>query len=170
MGALARSLAVVVRVVWVYGASVPPDRHGYGASKGRPMGRRQLTAYIAASWTQREKLRGIRRQLQALGIRVTSQWIDTSYGYDDGDFPREANRDMADVRRADFLILDTQDKDSRGGRDWEAGYAVGLGKRIVRCGPVITPFHTHVNLGFADWPALLGYFATAMEHANDRDN
>ena len=131
---------------------------------------RSLKAYIAASWTQRERLRGIRTQLMELGIRVNSRWIDLSCAYDELPFVQEANRDYWDIDRADFLIIDTTDTDTRGGRDWEAGYATGKGKRIIRVGPTITPFHARVNLGFENWGACLAHFATAIEHGTRRDN
>jgi nucleoside 2-deoxyribosyltransferase len=106
----------------------------------------------------------------ALGIRVNSRWIDSDHGYDDVPFIQEANRDYWDIDRADFVIIDTGDTDTKGGRDWESGYATGRGKRVVRVGPIITPFHARVNLGFESWGACLAHFATAIEHADARDN
>lgn len=131
---------------------------------------RVLKVYIAASWQNRFRLREVREQLKELNIKVTSQWIDFDRGYSDGDFTEEANRDYRDIDSADFLIIDTTDTATRGGREWEGGYATGRGKRVARVGPIITPFHARTNLGFESWDALLAYFATAMEHADARDN
>lgn len=131
---------------------------------------RPLRCYIAASWTQRHRLRGVRDQLVELGLSVTSTWIDANHGYTDKPFPAEAGRDYRQIDKADFLILDTTDTESQGGRDWEAGYATGRGKRVLRVGPSITPFHTTVNLGFESWSACLGHLATALEHADVRNN
>lgn len=131
---------------------------------------RYITAYIAASWTQRFRLRGTRSYLHTLGIRVNSQWLNFDHGYDEGDFIREAARDYGDIDRADFVILDTTDTDTRGGRDWETGYAVGRGKRVIRVGPVITPFHAAIPLGFPSWDDCFAHFATAVEHSGIRNN
>jgi hypothetical protein len=86
-----------------------------------------------------------------------------------GDFEQEARRDYHDIDKSDFLLIDTFGA-SRGGREWEGGYATGQGKRVVRVGPVITPFHAVVNLSFPDWAACVAYFATAMEVADVRNN
>ena len=134
------------------------------------MARKRLTVYLAGSWTQREKLRVIRAQLDTLGLHVRSQWLDFNCGYYDQDFRVEAERDYNDIRRSDFLILDTDDIDTKGGRDWEAGYATGIGKRVLRVGPVITPFHAVIPLGFASWETCLAYLATAIEHADAKNN
>lgn len=136
-----------------------------------------LKCYIAASWQNRFRLRETRKRLADLNIRVTSQWIDFDRGYGTGEGMthaedlQEANRDYHDIDTADFLIIDTTDTNSRGGRDWEGGYATGRGKRVIRVGPVITPFHARVNLGFESWDACLSYLATAMvERADARSN
>lgn len=131
---------------------------------------RNVVAYIAASWPRREYLRGIRIQLRALGIRVSSQWLDSVNAYDEGDFVAEAKRDYGDLDRADFVILDTTDMDTRGGRDWEAGYATGKGKRLIRVGPIITPFHAGIKLGFGGWASCVAHLASAIEHSDVRNN
>lgn len=131
---------------------------------------RALKVYIAASWPNRFRLREVRKQLADLNIRVTSQWIDFDHGYSDADFTQEANRDYHDIDISDFLIIDTTDTQTRGGREWEGGYATGRGKRVIRVGPIITPFHARVNLGFESWDACLTYLAQQMEHADARDN
>lgn len=133
----------------------------------KPMKR---VTYIAASWKNRFKLREIRRRLQEIGINVSSQWIDLDREYADGDFGTEADRDYGDIDTSDFLILDTTDQATKGGREWEAGYATGLGLAIYRVGPIITPFHARVDRSFEDWDSCISWFATEMEHAPRRDN
>lgn len=127
-------------------------------------------AYIAASWGNRFKLREIRRRLAEVGIIVNSQWIDFDREYSEGDFGAEADRDYDDIETADLLLIDTTDANTRGGREWEAGYATGLGMRIIRVGPVITPFHARVDRSFEDWDSCIAYFATEMEHSDVRGN
>lgn len=127
---------------------------------------RKLAVYIAASWQNRFRLRDVRQRLAELGVKVTSRWIDFDREYCDGDFQLEARRDYADIDKASCLIIDTTDEASRGGREWEAGYATGRGIRVIRVGPVITPFHAAVKLAFPDWNRLLAHFATAIEHGD----
>ncbi len=126
--------------------------------------------YIAASWQNRFKLRTIRNRFNSIGVAVSSQWIDFDREYTDGDFGAEADRDYGDIEASNYLILDTTDTATKGGREWEAGYATGIGLHILRVGPVITPFHARVNRSFEDWGACISWFATAMEHADVRDN
>lgn len=137
---------------------------------------RPLKVYIAASWQNRFRLRETRKQLADLNIRVTSQGIDFDRGHGTGEGHssqediQEANRGYHDIDVSDFVIIDTTDTATRGGREWEGGYATGRGKRVMRVGPVLTPFHARVNLGFESWDACLTYLATAMEHSDGRRN
>lgn len=137
----------------------------------KPMKR---VAYIAASWGNRFKLREIRRRLNEIGIDVSSQWIDFDRGYTETEkdelWVDEAFRDYDDIDGSDVLIIDTTDTNTRGGREWEAGYATGIGMRTVRVGPIITPFHASVSRSFKDWDSCISGFATEMEHANAKDN
>jgi hypothetical protein len=80
----------------------------------------------------------------------------------------EARRDYGDIDRAHFMILDTFGP-SKGGREWEGGYAIGKGKRVLRVGPAIIPFH-QLPLSFEDWDACLAHLANSLEHADVREN
>ena len=117
-----------------------------------------IKIYIAASWTNRFRLREIRDQFAKMGIEITSQWIDFDRGYGDGDFSEEAFRDYEDITNSHILIIDTTDKETRGGREWEGGYATGIGRSVYRVGPVITPFHEAVEESFNSWEDCLEYF------------
>jgi len=131
---------------------------------------RHLRIYIAGAWGDKERLKGERKRLEGLGFIVTSEWLDITRGYTEGwQGDQEAKRDYRNLDKADFTIIDTFGA-TRGGREWEGGYTVGKGKRVVRVGPIITPFHAAVNLGFESWDACISYFATAMETADARNN
>lgn len=134
------------------------------------MSQMNLVVYIAASWKNRFKLREIRRKFNEIGITVSSQWIDFDREYTEGDFGLEANRDYIDIDVSDYLIIDTTDTATKGGREWEAGYATGLGLPVFRVGPIITPFHASVSRSFKDWDACISWFAVAMEHSDAKDN
>jgi hypothetical protein len=136
------------------------------------MSRKKLGVYLAGAWADMHRLRERRADLVALGLHVTSRWMDQigrDYSATTPEFKLEAKKDYEDIDRASFLIIDTMGA-SRGGREWEAGYATGRGKRVVRVGPIVTPFHSTVNLGFETWNDCLLYFAQALEHADERNN
>lgn len=130
---------------------------------------RHLRIYIAGAWDDKERLRGERKRLEDLGFIVTSEWLDINRPYADWHGDQEARRDYRNLDRSDFTIIDTFGA-TRGGREWEGGYTVGRGKRIVRVGPIVTPFHAACNLGFENWDALVSYFAIQTEHADARNN
>ena len=134
---------------------------------------RKLRVYVAGAWVDAARLAGVRQQLQEIGLEVTSQWIDLALGgrpytIDQPGMLKEARRDYGDIDKADFLIIDTFGA-SKGGREWEGGYAIGRGKRVMRVGPAITPFH-ELPLTFDDWSAAITYLATSLEHADVRQN
>lgn len=126
---------------------------------------------MAGAYVDAPRLVGMRQHLRELGFEVTSRWIDKAAGGKpyEAEFKDEAKVDYADIDRADFLILDSFGK-SRGGREWEGGYATGKGKRVIVVGPVVHPFHSMCQLKFASWPEALSYLATRLEHGDVREN
>jgi hypothetical protein len=134
---------------------------------------RQLKYYLAGAWVDAARLVGCRQRLTEIGFECTSQWLEFSlsgrpYTIDSTGMQREARRDYADIDRAHFMILDTFGS-SKGGREWEGGYCIGKGKRVMRVGPAVTPFH-QLPLSFDSWDALIAHLATALEHADVRQN
>ena len=133
---------------------------------------RRLRVYIAGAWVDMPRLREMRDEMTKLGFIVTSRWMDQvgrDYSATVPEFVKEANKDLEDIDKADFLIVDTFGE-TRGGREWESGYAHGRGKRLLRVGPIRNPFHTKAALAFDDWTGALSYLAVALEHADARDN
>lgn len=128
---------------------------------------RQLRVYMAGSYADRPRLRLMRAKLEELGFIVTSRWLNNTDDY--GLEITEATNDVGDINRSDFVITDTFGA-SRGGRDFECGYAYGINKRVLRVGPVVNPFNNLAKQVFADWDALLAHLATSMEHADVRRN
>lgn len=100
-----------------------------------------------------------RAELQALGIQVTSRWLDEKASPTSGItehapsyLESTAKIDIADIEISDAVILFTpsdEDLDSvvvtrswaRGGRHFETGYAYLLGREIIVCGPRENIFH-----------------------------
>jgi len=105
--------------------------------------------YIAGSFSDRPRLRGIRDELAALGIACTSRWLDN-----DGDETGWAERDLADIGAARTVILFTDVPSSAGGMHWECGYAYGCGMRIIGVGPKTNLFHTLIADWYPAWPEL----------------
>ncbi len=107
------------------------------------------TIYLAGAWPERLRIRERAEQLRALGHHVISDWHDATadgQDYDTLDVDQMAQiglTNMALLRHADMLILDTEGE-SRGGRDFEAGFFAGIilktRKVITVVGPPTNPF------------------------------
>lgn len=111
--------------------------------------------YLAARYSRREELCGVRDVIQTLGGEVTSRWLNGNHqraddgtairddgtsihGADDEMHARFALEDMEDVQRADVLIAFTETprvSTSRGGRHVELGLALAWQKRVIVVGP-----------------------------------
>lgn len=143
----------------------------------------KLAVYIAGFFDTRARLLEIRTLLEKLGLTVTSEWLDEAPknyipGQDtikasnttDAYARRCAQRDKRDINRAHFVIVDTIDVTPRGGREWEGGYAEGIGRRVMVVGPRRNVFHYTVSSHFETWEEALSYIAQAMEHGDGRDN
>ena len=119
----------------------------------------QMKIYLASRYSRREELCGYRQQIEALGVRVTSRWLDGQHQISDSGTPigehgerlvegddtantspeaaklreRFANEDFADVMSAQLLIAFTEpprSNASRGGRHVELGIALGQMKQV----------------------------------------
>src|SRR5690349_7823342 len=95
--------------------------------------------YLAGSWADRPRLRGIRDELAALGIEVTSRWLDHEGVWILS--PSWAAKDLADIDAAQSLIVFTDVPSTAGGFHWESGYAFGRNKPIIGVGPRTCLFH-----------------------------
>lgn len=93
--------------------------------------------------------------MQSVGWEVTSQWIDLaltrSYTAPGDEMLIEARRDYEDIDRANTMIVDTLSDNTKGGREWEGGYATGTGRLVYVVGPTRTPFHYAVTRRFDNW-------------------
>lgn len=106
-----------------------------------------MKIYLAARYSRREELCGYRSQLEAIGHKVTSRWLNGNHQIDDAGLSVEAKReererfareDFFDVLSADMLIAFTEparSTNSRGGRHVELGIALGAMKRVCIVGP-----------------------------------
>lgn len=100
-----------------------------------------MKIYLAAMWSERDRMLGEAQFLEARGHVVTSRWIHSCLSTD----AENAQMDLDDVRAADILILYSAGPRgtmfSGGGRQIEFGYALALGMRVILIGAVETCFH-----------------------------
>lgn len=120
-----------------------------------------MKVYLAAKFSSRRRLRPIRTALELLGHPVTSSWLNQD---NENDYLSKRKReqiiavqDLADVREADLLILDTLAKTRRGGREVEFGYALAKDKMIWLVGLRRNVFHELAYNQFSSWEKCLRY-------------
>ena len=119
-----------------------------------------MKIYIASLFDTRERLLPVRDRLNAAGHRVISSWLAAEAGITYGGTTEQyhrrcAERDLDEVREADWVFVDTCDVSDRGGQDVELGIALALGKLTARVGPPRNVFHTLVNWTFDSWDDVL---------------
>lgn len=96
-----------------------------------------MKIYLAHNFAAREALRDTVRLIESLGHEVTSSWItDDSHVINDN-ARKSAEIDLADIDRADALILFTSQWGEKHGKGkfMEFGYAIAKGKRVFIYGP-----------------------------------
>ncbi len=112
---------------------------------------------------RRKELAKKAQRLEDEGIQVTSRWL-SSHG-DDLPLVQAAKEDLEDIRKADGLLLFTQDKKhgyTTGGRFVELGYAYAKKKTIVIVGPRENVFcHLDYIHQFNSFKAALEYLKGA---------
>src|SRR5581483_8968761 len=120
-----------------------------------------MRVYIAAQFRQKELVKQYAKELEQIGIECTSSWVreqaaptvklrEVTRRY----LRTHANIDLADIDRANVLVLLTVPEDEptlRGGRHTEAGYFIKCMRvspkrywNLVLCGPIENIFH-HVK-------------------------
>lgn len=117
------------------------------------------TVYLAGQYARRAELISYIPLFERAGFEVTSRWLTTRQHadllaitqeeYDADPFADRANdmddeqqrsiaeMDLEDVARAQAFVMFSEEPGGlwRGGRLIEYGYALGLGKEVVICGP-----------------------------------
>ena len=127
-----------------------------------------MMIYIAGKYTAKERLLDRRNDLRRLGYTVLSTWMDqpeTDYVFlgnteeeREARKHAEAERDIAEVMRADVLVIDTFDESNTGGREVELGMALAVGSVLIRIGPERNIFHAKVDNAFDTWEEALDWF------------
>lgn len=114
--------------------------------------------YLAARYSRRDEMLGVRDVLVGFGHEVTSEWIEGGHQAapdDENAMLNFACEDLRDLHRADTVLCFTETPrephTNRGGRHVEMGIALGLGKRVIVVGPLENAFTTLAKHHFPDW-------------------
>ena len=105
--------------------------------------------YVAGHWPARYRLRTEVARLRSAGNDVRATWMDQET--DDGDPAGEATRDLAEIQRAEVIIVDTLSEDCTGGREFEAGFAHAIGRVVYIVGPARNVFHRLARERWGTW-------------------
>ena len=124
----------------------------------------ELKIYLAGSFVHQERLHPYVSKLWSLGHEVTSSWLSETTkpeGMDSDDFKRKlAIKDIAEVTRADLIILDNEI--SSGGKNVEWGVSLGQfqHKQLWLVGEPTNVFQYLADIQFANWDEVLEH----LEH------
>jgi hypothetical protein len=125
--------------------------------------------YLAARYSRHTEMQDYRSQLEPLGYRVTSRWIDGGHewvGTPDEEMPLEvgigfAYEDLEDLNAAEIVICFTEEPRAtatRGGRHVEFGYALAKGMEIIVVGYRENVFYTVPAIKFFEtWEEALAH-------------
>jgi hypothetical protein len=126
-----------------------------------------MGVYLAAAWTEQERMQGYRRILERLGFSITSRWIDhtdkqvmhaAEIAHDPDAALLGATEDVEDIADADGVIFFHDVPSTSGGRHVEFGLALGAGKSIIIVGPRENVFHSLPGVEqFDTWDQLLTF-------------
>jgi hypothetical protein len=117
-----------------------------------------LNIYFAGAYARREELYEHSLELGMIGHTVTSRWLLGLHEAQEGDWTKWnqfAQEDLADLRAARWICLFTEpeyarfidvpgtevNRQKRGGRHTEFGYAMARGTQLLIVGPRENVFH-----------------------------
>jgi len=123
-----------------------------------------MKVYLAARYSRKDEIKEKKEELKTLGIECTSRWaeeeIEGSAQLDDvaeSFLLSAAINDIEDIKKANCTVMfsvNPREATVRGGRHWEAGFAYGLGKPLIICGPQENVFHMLPDVVIcANWEA-----------------
>lgn len=106
-----------------------------------------MKIYLAARYSRWQEMRTVAQRLTAMGHLVTSRWVQGTHQCNDDQLLNSeawaiqiANDDLEDLDQSDTLVLFTDPlrTATRGGKQFEAGYAFHKGLKLYLVG---TPEH-----------------------------
>lgn len=109
--------------------------------------------YLAASFASKPIIRGYREELQAIGHKVTSRWLDDEETTPN--MPGAENiavKDLADIDEASNVIFFTDVPSTTGGMHVEFGYALAQKKYLIVVGIKYSNIFQHeCHLRYFSW-------------------
>lgn len=140
-----------------------------------------MKVYLAAPYGSRQTIRSYAAELRAIGITVTSSWLDEQHEINDGtqgaavalsdeQVSQHAQTDIREVRNSDLIVLFTAKAagaEGGGGRHVETGIALALRKPVLVVGEPENVFHRTVGVFlFSDWHATVIDLARRFAKSN----
>jgi hypothetical protein len=129
------------------------------------------TVYFAARFARLAELNRYRAELEALGFEVTSRWLtvaarEPSAIHNEDEWRRLAVIDQEDVLAADTLVCFTEEpgEGGSGGRHFEVGMALALGRQVIVVGRREHIFHRLPEMTVVEsWPEALRLLAQRLD-------
>ena len=132
-----------------------------------------MDVYIASWFDTRIRLREPADQIWRKGHTVVSSWLNETAKPElmtkQEFWKKLAIKDLAEVKQADLIIVDTLDITPRGGREVEYGFALAhfQTKNAWIVGPIRNVFHELADRRFDSWEEALEAIPSV---ANDAPN
>ncbi|SRR5712692_5518109 len=123
-----------------------------------------MRIYFAALYDAKDRIKSLRDEIEKFGHSSVSMWLDAPAvphaDKNPGFLSYAAIGDLADIRDAEILILDTFNDNLRGGREVEFGYALSRGIPTIVVGPIRNVFHNLAWKHFDNWETAKGFLAS----------
>lgn len=100
-----------------------------------------MNIYIAASYSRIQEANNFARYLSGDGHNITSYWLTGIPAVEKWPRVECAKRDIADIIKADCVLVLTGTPTTTGGHHVETGFGLALYKRVVLVGPRQNVFH-----------------------------
>lgn len=100
-----------------------------------------MNIYIAASYSRIDEANTCAQRLSGDGHNITSYWLTGIPAVENWSRGACAKQDIADIIKADCVLVLTGTPSTSGGHHVETGFALALYKRIVLVGPRQNVFH-----------------------------
>ncbi|SRR6266487_2385069 len=135
--------------------------------------------YLAAAFTEAQRMRRYRDELRKTGHHVTSRWIDSHEEWvPEGIVAKSpelaqgyAIDDIADIMSADAMILFTDVPSTTGGYHVEFGAALMIGKIIILIGQRNNIFQAYEGVEqFDTWAKFIEYVRSVHASSTQRSS
>lgn len=121
-----------------------------------------MKCYLAATFAEQARIRGMKERMIQAGHSVTSSWLEEAPTRPDGMseevFEKKmAMKDLQEVAAADCLILDVESPSRTAGKMIETGFALAKHKLVLVVGepPAHSIFLSLADKHYKDWNECL---------------